>query len=191
VLAPLAAGERLIVNGVKTMVTGAISLGHKLAARPIAAGEKVIKYGAPIGSATRDIACGEHVHTHNLKSDYLPTFLHEDQPATSAQTPAAHERLSARRWLGRASATWQWSCISSNARITWRARSCFRFVKRGVHLLGFPGCFPNAYAHRMLRQLCTHPNVGAVLLVSLGCEGFNRRGLLDEIRATGRPRKPS
>jgi altronate hydrolase len=57
----------------------------------------------------------------------------------------------------------------------------------GVHLLGFPGCYPNSYAHRMLRQLCTHPNVGAVLLVSLGCEGFNRAGLLEEIRASGRP----
>jgi altronate dehydratase large subunit len=57
----------------------------------------------------------------------------------------------------------------------------------GVHLLGFPGCYPNSYAHRMLRQLCTHPNVGAVLLLSLGCEGFNRAGLLEEIRATGRP----
>lgn len=59
--------------------------------------------------------------------------------------------------------------------------------ERGVHLLGFPGCFPNAYGYRMLRQLCTHPNVGGVLLLSLGCEGFNRGGLLDEIRATGRP----
>ncbi|HET6408961.1 MAG TPA: UxaA family hydrolase [Chthoniobacteraceae bacterium] len=57
----------------------------------------------------------------------------------------------------------------------------------GVHLLGFPGCYPNSYAHRMLHQLCTHPNVGAVLLVSLGCEGFNRSALLDEIRASGRP----
>ncbi len=61
------------------------------------------------------------------------------------------------------------------------------FREQGVHLLGFPGCYPNAYAHRMLRQLCTHPNVGAVLLVSLGCEGFNRAQLLGEIRATGRP----
>ena len=63
----------------------------------------------------------------------------------------------------------------------------FPFREQGVHLLGFPGCYPNAYAHRMLRQLCTHPNVGAVLLVSLGCEGFNRGELLGEIRATGRP----
>lgn len=63
----------------------------------------------------------------------------------------------------------------------------FPFREHSVHLLGFPGCYPNAYAHRMLRQLCTHPNVGAALLVSLGCEGFNRASLLDDIRATGRP----
>jgi len=63
----------------------------------------------------------------------------------------------------------------------------FPFREQGVHLIGFPGCYPNAYAHRMLRQLCTHPNVGAVLLVSLGCEGFNRGNLLGEIRGTGRP----
>ena len=63
----------------------------------------------------------------------------------------------------------------------------FPFREQEVHLLGFPGCYPNAYAHRMLRQLCTHPNVGAALLVSLGCEGFNRKGLIEEIRATGRP----
>lgn len=63
----------------------------------------------------------------------------------------------------------------------------FPFREQSVHLLGFSGCYPNAYAHRMLRQLCTHPNVGAALLVSLGCEGFNRAALLEEIRATGRP----
>ncbi len=63
------------------------------------------------------------------------------------------------------------------------------FREKGAQLLGFPGCYPNAYAHRMLRQLCTHPNVGAVLLVSLGCEGFNRGELLAEIRANGRPAK--
>ena len=49
---------------------------------------------------------------------------------------------------------------------------------RGVHVIGFPGCFPNSYADRMLRRLTTHPNVGAVLLVSLGCESFDKSGLL-------------
>jgi altronate hydrolase len=61
------------------------------------------------------------------------------------------------------------------------------FREHGVHLLGFSGCYPNKYSFRMLRSLCNHPNVGAVLLVSLGCEGFNRKGLLEAIRDTGRP----
>lgn len=56
-----------------------------------------------------------------------------------------------------------------------------------VHLIGFPGCFPNDYAQKMMEQLGTHPNVGAVLLVSLGCESFNRSRLASVIAASGRP----
>jgi altronate dehydratase small subunit len=55
-----------------------LGLGHKVACRRIAAGEKILKYGVPIGSATRDIEPGEHVHLHNMKSDYLPTYTLED-----------------------------------------------------------------------------------------------------------------
>ena len=58
-----------------------------------------------------------------------------------------------------------------------------------VHVIGFPGCYPNEYAQRMMEQLCTHPNVGAVLLVSLGCESFNKYGLERAVRASGRPVK--
>jgi len=54
-----------------------LGLGHKIACRPIAGGEKVVKYGVAIGSATRAIALGEHVHLHNLQSDYLPTYTLE------------------------------------------------------------------------------------------------------------------
>ncbi|MGC8890810.1 MAG: UxaA family hydrolase [bacterium] len=45
-----------------------IPIGHKIALSSIKSGELVIKYGVPIGVATRDISIGEHVHTHNLKS---------------------------------------------------------------------------------------------------------------------------
>ncbi|MCP8939599.1 UxaA family hydrolase [Alsobacter sp. SYSU M60028] len=58
---------------------------------------------------------------------------------------------------------------------------------RGVHVIGFPGCYPNDYSLRMLKALCTHPNVGAVLMVSLGCEGFNRHELYEAVRESGRP----
>ena len=63
----------------------------------------------------------------------------------------------------------------------------FMFRERDVHVIGFPGCFPNEYAFNMMSKLCTHPNVGAALLVSLGCEGFNREGLAENIAASGRP----
>ena len=61
------------------------------------------------------------------------------------------------------------------------------FQDRGAQLIGFPGCYPSAYAHRVLEALCTHPNVGAVLLVSLGCEEFRRSALRDAVLASGRP----
>lgn len=56
-----------------------------------------------------------------------------------------------------------------------------------VQLIGFSGCFPNSYADRMMNALCTHDNVGAVLLVSLGCEGFDRKRLEENIAKSGRP----
>jgi len=61
------------------------------------------------------------------------------------------------------------------------------FSEQSVHLIGFSGCYPNAYADKMMNALCTHPNVGAVLLVSLGCESFNRKRLLKNIELSGRP----
>ena len=70
----LDAGARVEIDGVVHCVDAAAGLGHKIAAVPLARGEKIIKCHIPIGSATRDIAAGEHVHTHNMKSDYLPTF---------------------------------------------------------------------------------------------------------------------
>jgi len=59
--------------------------------------------------------------------------------------------------------------------------------REDAHLIGFPGCYPNDYAQDMMEKLCTHPNVGAVLLVSLGCESFNRYKLKKVIEDSGRP----
>jgi altronate dehydratase large subunit len=61
------------------------------------------------------------------------------------------------------------------------------FPGQEVHLIGFPGCYPNDYADQMMRRLVTHPNVGAALIISLGCESFNRSGLEDEVAVSGRP----
>ena len=48
-----------------------INIGHKIALVDLAAGDKVYRYGAPIGSMTKAVARGGHVHIHNLKSDYI------------------------------------------------------------------------------------------------------------------------
>ena len=68
------AGEEIQVGEVVFVLKTPLALGHKIAAQKIAAGEKILKYGAHIGSAIVDIEPGEHVHLHNMKSDYLPTF---------------------------------------------------------------------------------------------------------------------
>ena len=71
------AGMELAVDRMTVRLIDRIAVGHKVALRDIAVGDKVYKFGCPIGSATVPIRAGQHVHTHNLKSDYLPTFTFE------------------------------------------------------------------------------------------------------------------
>lgn len=85
-IAPLEAGETVLIEGVQAQLPARAPLGFKIAARSIGKGEKIIKYGVPIGSATMDIARGEVVHTHNLKSDYLPTYTWEQQAVYFSQS---------------------------------------------------------------------------------------------------------
>ncbi len=68
------AGEVIAIGGRMVTISQRIPTGHKIAVVPIARGEKVVKYGAPIGTATQDIRPGDYVHTHNVASDYLPTY---------------------------------------------------------------------------------------------------------------------
>lgn len=70
----LPAGTTVILTGNEVELKSTIDVGHKFAVCRIRTGEKVVKYGAPIGSASADIAPGEYVHIHNLQSDYLPSY---------------------------------------------------------------------------------------------------------------------
>ena len=75
------AGSLVRIAGCDVSQAKDIPLGHKLAPRPISRGDKIIKYGAPIGSATVDIGPGEHVHVHNMKSDYTATHTLDEARA--------------------------------------------------------------------------------------------------------------
>ena len=161
-------------------------VGHKFAVRAITAGERIVKYGAPIGRATRDIDAGEYVHTHNMTSDYLPTYTLEDGKKFIQEVKQminGYLRNDGRKGIRNTIVVaYLVECAHHVAR-----EIVYPFREQGVHLIGFPGCYPNAYSHKMMERLCTHPNVGAALLVSLGCEGFNKGGLLETIRKSGRP----
>jgi len=73
-LRPLRAGESVMLDGVALTIGRNTAVGHKLAAQPIAAGDVIRKYNCPIGTATEAIAPGAYVHTHNVASNYLPTY---------------------------------------------------------------------------------------------------------------------
>jgi hypothetical protein len=75
--ARLEAGEGVLIEGERITLGKTIELGHKLARRALRAGDKVLRYGAIIGHASVEVGVGEHLHTHNLESDYIPTYTHD------------------------------------------------------------------------------------------------------------------
>ena len=75
--ARLEAGTQVDIEGERITLAKTIELGHKVARRALHADEKVLRYGAVIGHVTMNVARGEHLHTHNLESDYLPTYTHD------------------------------------------------------------------------------------------------------------------
>lgn len=72
--APLAAGEALEIDGAPVILPEDVPLGYKVARGALRAGDKVLRYGAIIGTVTADVASGAMLHTHNLVSDYIPTY---------------------------------------------------------------------------------------------------------------------
>lgn len=65
-------GDALMIDGLAIAASGDVDVGHKIARIELDSGDVVLKYGVPIGSITQATRIGEHVHTHNMKSDYIP-----------------------------------------------------------------------------------------------------------------------
>ncbi len=65
-------GAVVDIEGAAVALRDAIDVGHKVARVALAVGDKVFRYGFPIGTMTASAAPGDHVHNHNLASDYLP-----------------------------------------------------------------------------------------------------------------------
>lgn len=74
---PIAEGDMVEIDGLALAAAQPIDVGHKVARRALSPGDKVVKYGAPIGSITAATPPGGWVHLHNMKSDYIATHSRE------------------------------------------------------------------------------------------------------------------
>ena len=82
---PIRAGQAIEIDGVALVALDDVAVGHKIARRLLAVGDKVLKYGAPIGSMTAAAAPGAHVHMHNMKSDYIASHTRQVIGATPGE----------------------------------------------------------------------------------------------------------
>lgn len=193
----LAPGTRLQCGATRFTLAETIRLGHKIALQPIGIGEAVRKYGQTIGFATAEIGPGQWVHVHNLAIGRL-----EHDYASASQIPAPPSAISDRHFLGyrrangRAGTRNYLGIISSvNCSASVGKYIARRFDGRlgqygnvdGVMALTHAaGCGMQfgGPAHEMLNRvlggLARHPNIGAFLLVGLGCEQATISHLIQE-----------
>ncbi|TPJ24481.1 altronate dehydratase family protein [Mesorhizobium sp. B2-8-3] len=168
--------------------TAVIEPGHKVAIKPIAAGEAVVKYAQAIGRATQAIAAGEHVHSHNLvfESGRLPVVPpSEAEHATEADRKRTF--MGYRRADGRAGTR---NFIGIIASVNCSSTVCHAIADEANRTLlpkypGIDGFVPIVHGqgcgmsatgdgmmvlHRTLAGYARHPNFGGILMVGLGCE---------------------
>ncbi|MBQ7373971.1 MAG: altronate dehydratase [Clostridia bacterium] len=184
--------------GVYLVDTDGIPKGHKFALRDIKKGEKVKKYGYPIGRATKDIKKGEWVHSHNLQSalDEQPTYSYEFNALSTPSQKANF--LGYKRKRGRAGIRNEIYIIPTVGCVN---DVCIRLAKAveplitgsidGVYALTHQfGCSQlgedNQNVKKLLCSIALNPNATFVLFVGLGCENNQLQGVKDCLEPYGR-----
>jgi altronate hydrolase len=195
-LRPIGAGETVEVDGLRVKAREAIPQGHKIALRDVAAGAAVTKFGWPIGAATKAIAQGEHVHSHNLATllsgvegyEWAPVEKGPIVPHAKSPSFIGYRRPDGR--VGTRNEIWVLptvGCVARTAqKIAATGHARHSGSVDGVHAFTHPfGCSQLgddlAGTRRILAALACHPNAGGVLLVGLGCESNQLDRLLEEI----------
>ena len=154
-----------------------IETGHKKALCNINKGEKVMKYGFPIGVATEDINEGDHVHSHNLKTGLSDILDYQYTPEIPQVKPLeapeimAYERENGE--IGIRNDIWiinTVGCVNKTAAILSEKTGAFTFPHPyGCSQLGDD----HKTTQKILCGLIKHPNAGGVLVLGLGCENNN------------------
>jgi altronate dehydratase large subunit len=187
-------------DGLSLTLRDAVPFGHKVALVAIAPGERVVKYGETIGLATQDIAPGDHVHTHNLVStraqshSFDPTASHPtvsspSQHPTSLPTfqPASSSIPAYLRSDGRMGIRNHLLILPSVFCANVAAQRIAEAVPGAIALPHSYGCsqLDTDRVADTLAGIGAHPNVGAVIVVGLGCEVVQADELAARIAATG------
>lgn len=185
-LRPIAKGETLTVGDVSVTVLEEIPQGHKVALRPVKAGEKVVKYGFCIGFAKEDIEAGGWVHVHNLKTALGDLLTYEYEPVGGTLEEGQRAAFQGfRRTDGRAGVRNEiWiiptvGCVNSIAKAL--EKDAQRLIGGSLEeVVAFPhpyGCSQmgddQEHTRTVLADMIHHPNAGAVLVLGLGCENSN------------------
>lgn len=193
-LHPVHAGETLDANGVSVTAREDVPQGHKIALAPIRTGEAVVKYGCAIGYAQQDIAAGQWVHTHNMRTGLSGEQEYVYEPSVRPLTPALPETFRGyRRRDGRAAVRNEiWiiptvGCVNDIAKkLAVDNQDLVRGSIDGLYAFTHPyGCSQTGADHaqtrRLLAALARHPNAGAVLVLSLGCENLQPEQFREEL----------
>lgn len=173
---------------------GEVSAGHKIALVDLTRGSEIIKYGFPIGELTEDVAAGDWVHSHNLRTALSETVEYVYEPALAAPPKKSSDAtfLGYRRPDGRVGTRNEIWVLNTVGCVN---RSAERIARQGGDLLaGRPGidgvhAFSHPYGcsqlgddlrhtQRVLAGLLRHPNAGGVLVLGLGCENNQLDDLL-------------
>ncbi len=183
---PIAIGTDLRVETVAVAVREAIPAGHKVAVRPIAAGEMVLRYGQGIGRAKTAIAPGQHVHTHNIGFEELQfayEFPETEQSWTGTAKPCPtflgyqreDGRVGTRNYIAVVAAS---NCAAHTAERIARSYEAEALPPGVDGVVAFPhgeGCGHSMgpdldQLRRTLAGVLVHPNVSAAVILGLGCE---------------------
>ena len=152
--------------------------GHKYALCDIEKGENVIKYGSPIGHATENIKKGDHVHTHNVKTNLSGnleyTYKYKDYGITSVDTDLTFEGYVRENGdVGIRNDIWivnTVGCVNKVAEKLAKITGAKSFVHPfGCSQLGDD----QSVTQKILCGMINHPNAGGVLVLGLGCENNN------------------
>ena len=181
-LQPLTKGMELEVDGTSLTVGEDVPTGHKIALADIAGNQDVIKYGFPIGHACRDIARGQWVNEHNLKTNLSGTqdYTFKPQGAEQVFRQEGLSFMGYRRKSGEAgirNELWIIPTVGCVNGICQRLAGEMRRETGSEDIIAYThnfGCSQLNGDHentrKILRDMVLHPNAGAVLVVGLGCE---------------------